>query len=316
VVAVSFFPSYDPSPLAAHDQAQVQKSWNLLQLDKQNPMQPRSFRESYPPGSTFKVVTSTAVEQRAPELLSKSYPQLRELELPQTTSKLANFGREQCGGTLPDLLRISCNTGFAQIGLDLGAERLVAQAEDFGFNARPPLDMPAVATSRFPPVPAFKHDLPALAHSAIGQRDVSVTPLQMALVAAGIANGGTIMKPHLMAEIRDSEGAVVRTAKPEAWRVATTAEAASAVRDLMVAVVASGTGTAAQLPGVAVAGKTGTAQTGRGTAHAWFIAFAPAEAPRVAVAVIVEDQPAVREATGGLVAAPIAKQMMKAALGV
>ena len=217
------FPSYDPSPLAAHDQKQVQNAWQLLALDKEKPALARSFRESYPPGSTFKVVTSTAVEQRAPELVTKPYPQLRELALPQTTNTLANFGKEQCGGMLPDLLRISCNTGFAQIGLDLGAERLVAQADDFGFNTRPPLDMPAVAVSRFPPVAAFKHDLPALAHSAIGQQDVSVTPLQMALVAAGIANGGTIMKPHLMAEIRDSEGAVVRTAKPEAWRVATTA---------------------------------------------------------------------------------------------
>jgi peptidoglycan glycosyltransferase len=136
----------------------------------------------------------------------------------------------------------------------------------------------------------------------------------MALVAAGIANDGVIMTPHVMAEVRDSEGQIVKRYKPHPWLTAVSADVAHGVRDLMIGVVNAGTGTAAQIPGIQVAGKTGTAQTGRNTTHTWFVAFAPADAPRVAVAVIVEDQPNVPEATGGLIAAPIAKAVLQAAL--
>jgi peptidoglycan glycosyltransferase len=156
---------------------------------------------------------------------------------------------------------------------------------------------------------------PALAQSAIGQRDVAATPLHMALLAGGIGNGGVLMKPYLVAEVRDREGAVVRSAAPAPWRTAMSPEHAAALRDAMVQVVARGTGTRAQVPGVTVAGKTGTAQTVGDNAHAWFVGFAPAEAPRVAVAVIVESQPEVSEATGGRIAAPVARAVLAAALG-
>ncbi|MFN2521556.1 MAG: penicillin-binding transpeptidase domain-containing protein, partial [Candidatus Limnocylindria bacterium] len=158
-------------------------------------------------------------------------------------------------------------------------------------------------------------DKPAQAKSAIGQQDVSATPLQMALVAAGIANDGVVMTPHVMAEVRDSEGRVVEKYAPKPWTTAVPADVAHTVRDMMIGVVEGGTGVLAQIPGVTVAGKTGTAQTGRDTSHTWFIAFAPAEAPTIAVAVILEDQPNVNEATGGVLAAPVAKSVMCAALG-
>jgi peptidoglycan glycosyltransferase len=315
VLAMWSFPSFDPNPLAAHDQKSVQDAWKALQANADHPLLPRAFRERYAPGSTFKVVTSAAVLEKAPELATKPYPVLRELPLPQTTNKLSNFGNESCGGILPDLLKVSCNTGFAQIGLDLGAAKLSDQAHEFGFGAAAPLDMPAVAKSIFPDASAFAHDLPALAHSAIGQQDVAATPLEMALVAAGVANGGVIMKPHLLAQLRDNEGNVVRSAQPDPWMRAMSAQSASTLRDMMVAVVQAGTATKAAIPGIQVAAKTGTAQTIGDNAHAWLIAFAPADAPRVAVAVIVESQPGLGDnVTGGKVAAPIAQKVLQAAL--
>jgi penicillin-binding protein A len=201
------------------------------------------------------------------------------------------------------------------MGLDLGADGLTKGANDFGFNKVPPIDMPFGAESVFPDASAFARDKPALAKSAIGQQDVSATPLQMALVAAGIANNGVIMTPHVMAEVTDSSADVVERYEPKPWLQAVPPEVAHAVRDMMVGVVAAGSGANAQIPGVAVAGKTGTAQTGLGTSHTWFIAFAPAEAPRVAVAVMLENQPSANEFTGGALAAPIAQAVMAAALG-
>jgi penicillin-binding protein A len=316
VLALWSFPSYDPSSLDGHDQAQVHAAWNGLIADTNKPLLPRSYRERYFPGSTFKVVTSSAVLDRAPELATKNYPVQSSIPLPNTKGQtLSNFGRERCGGTLPDLLRVSCNTGFAQLGLDMGADKLSAEAQAFGFDSTPPLDLPRVASSTFPQASAFARDLPGLAKSAIGQQDVQATPLQMALIAAGIANGGVIMRPHVLDNVKDSEGQVTRTYEAKPWMTATSQQTASTVRDMMLNVVKSGTGTRAQIPGVEVAGKTGTAQTGNNTVHAWFVAFAPAAQPKIAVAVIVENQPGVNESTGGTIAAPIARAVITAALG-
>ena len=315
VLAMWSFPSYDPNPLAGHDMKAVTQAWDLLQVAPHNPMLPRAYRQRYAPGSTFKVVTATAAVERNPELAGKSYPPEKTLDLPQTDRDLPNFGGGTCGGPLPELLRVSCNTGFARLGVELGAEALSGEAQDFGFNDRPPLDLPAVARSVFPEASAFERNIPALAYSAIGQQDVAASPLQMALVAAAIGNGGVVMKPHVMAEIRDEDAEVLKRYSPELWTQATSPEVAAAVRDMMVNVVARGTGTRAQIPGVNVGGKTGTAQTVGANAHAWFIGFAPAEAPEVAVAVIIESQDGISEATGGRLAAPIAQAVMRAVLG-
>jgi peptidoglycan glycosyltransferase len=315
VLAMWSFPSFDPNPLAAHNQKDVQAYWKRLQADANKPLLPRSFRERYAPGSTFKVVTAAAALDRAPDLVAKNYPTLSQLDLPQTNRDLPNFGGSSCGGPLPQLLKRSCNTGFAMLGLDLGGERLAAEARDFGFASVPPLDLPAVARSEFPEASSFVRDLPALATSAIGQRDVAAGPLQMALVAAGVANGGVIMRPHVMGDIRDSEGQVVRAWQPGPWLNAMSPGSAASLRDMMVGVVNDGTAGRARVPGVQVAAKTGTAQTVGENSHAWLVAFAPAEAPRVAVAVIVESQPGLGDTvTGGQVAAPIAQAVMAAAL--
>jgi peptidoglycan glycosyltransferase len=317
VLALWSFPSYDPNGLSVHDQDRVRSAWALLTTDPGRPLLPRSYRERFFPGSTFKVVT-TATALAHPDRVppGKVYPRLRELDLPQTNRNLRNFGGETCGGDLAESLRVSCNTTFAQVGLDLGAEAMAAGADAFGFDSRPPLDLPAVGSSTFPEATGFERNLPALAQAAIGQNDVAATPLQMALVASAIANDGVMMVPHVMSEIRDDEGELVTRWRARPWRTATTPEIAHQVRDMMVRVAAAGTATRLGIPGIVVAGKTGTAQTGRGTSHAWIIGFAPADAPRVAVAVIVEAQPGASEATGGRVAAPIARAVMQAALAL
>ncbi len=315
IIAMVNFPSFDPTPLAAHSQDGVRAAWTALQNNPAKPLLPRGYRESYAPGSTFKVVTAAAAFDHKPELTTKQYPSLKQLDLPRTEKDLPNFGGSSCGGVIADLLRVSCNTGFAQMGIDLGGEALTAEAAAFGFGAKPPFDLPAAAASRFPPAGEFNRNEPGLAFSAIGQQNVSATPLQMALVAAAIANGGIIMKPHVLDRVTDERGGTIRTFTPEPWRTATSGATASVLRQMMIDVARRGTATRAQIPGITVGAKTGTAQTTGNNAHAWLIAFAPAEAPKIAVAVIVESQEGLGDLTGGRIAAPIAQQVMKAALG-
>lgn len=316
ILAMADSPSYDPNTLATHNLKDAKAAYDALNADPDKPLLSHAFRERFFPGSSFKVVTSaTALATGGATLTNPVFPQLSELPLPNSGGQsLRNFGGEVCGGSLPEALRVSCNTAFAQLGMDLGAEKMSNGASQFGFGDVPPIDLPFAAASVFPPASAFSHDLPGLAKSSIGQQDVSATPLQMALVAAGIANGGTIMTPHVMSEVRDSEGNVVEKYEPKPWKEAVSPQVAATVRDLMINVVNSGTGTAAQIKGIQVAGKTGTAQTGLDTTHVWFISFAPADNPKIAVAVMLENLPTESEATGGVVAAPIAKAVIQAAL--
>lgn len=308
-------PTYDPNELASHNPAAELAAFKGLNADPGRPMLPRVYRESYAPGSTFKVVTASAVYDKRPDLATKTYPTLTSLPLPQTKNQLHNFGGESCGGQLPDLLRISCDTGFAAVGLDLGADTLAGEAQQFGFRQVPPLDLPGVFASGFPLAATFKSALPLLAFSAIGQSNVSATPLQMALVAAGIANHGTIMVPHLMKEVRDSDGNLVRAWQPKPWLTATTAPTADQIKTLMVSVVTGGTGTGVAIPGVSVAAKTGTAEVDSSHTNAWMIAFAPADNPTVAVAAVLPGLTGVgNESSGGVRAAPIVRAVLQAVL--
>lgn len=316
VLAMYSNPGYDPNLLSSHNFTEVTKQRAALLKDKNDPMLPRAFRETYPPGSTFKAVTASAAYEKKPELVKKSYPGVAFIIPPLTHLPLSNFGGEVCGGVLPQLFKVSCNTGFAQMGIDLGAQNMVDQAQAFGFNQVPPIDVPFAAKSNFPQPAFFNRNTPQLAYSAIGQGNTTATPLQMAMVAGAIANDGVAVKPHLIKELRDSDGNVVKTAKPEQWLRAVSSDTADKMTDNMLAVVNGGTGTAARIPGVQVAGKTGTAQTHDGLVNTWFISFAPANDPQIAIAVVVEDQENKGEATGGVVSAPIAKKVIQAALGV
>ncbi len=318
ILAMADYPSYDPNVLSGHRQSDVKAAWDALNADPNRPLLSRAFRERYFPGSSFKVVTAaTALGTGAATTSTPVFPVLSELPLPDSGGQtLKNFGGASCGGPLPEVLRVSCNTAFAQLGMDLGADRLSAGAGAFGFRQVPPLDLPFAAASNFPEASAFARDRPGLAKSAIGQQDVQATPLQMAMVAGAIANNGVIMTPHVMAEVRNTEGEVVESYQPKPWLQAASPEVAATMRDLMVRVVQAGTGTAAQIPGIQVAGKTGTAQTGLDTNHVWFVSFAPANEPKIAVAVMLENLPVASEATGGGLAAPIARAVIQAALNV
>jgi peptidoglycan glycosyltransferase len=315
VLAMADFPRFDPNPLSSHDLEQAKATWDALNADPERPLLPRAYRERYFPGSAFKIVTTaTALATGVATTSQPVYPPLSALPLPQTTQPLQNFGGGTCGGALPQALAVSCNTAFAQLGMDLGPDRLASGAAGFGLGQEPPLDLPAPAASNFPSADDLSGNKPVQAKSAIGQQDVQVTPLQMALIGAGISNGGVIMTPHVLSEVRNSEGEVVKRYEPQQWLQAIPADVAATTRDLMVNVVQSGTGTRAQIPGIRVGGKTGTAQTGLDTNHVWFVGFAPADAPKVAVAVVLENLPVASEATGGVFAAPIAKAVMEAVL--
>jgi peptidoglycan glycosyltransferase len=318
IVAMYSNPSFDAQPLAGHDTKAVNAYFQLLSANPDKPNLPRAYRELYPPGSTYKTVTTSVALDDGVTTPDKTYPFLSALPLPQTTTTLKNFGGETCGGTLVQSFVVSCNTTFGQIGLDLGNPFVPGMAR-FGVGDIAPLDIAPGSVATLGPVAGtFQNDMPSFAQAAIGQRDVAVTPLQMALVAEAVANGGVIYQPHAAAEIRDANDKTVRTIDPKQWRTAMTATTAQAVTSMMVQVVNSGngTGTRARIPGITVAGKTGTAQTTPGAApHAWFIGFAPAQAPRFAVAVLVEHGGNLQhEATGGAVAGPIAAAMLKAAL--
>jgi len=317
VLAMYSNPSFDPNLLSGSNSQQVVANWNALVKATGNPLSSGAYRNRFPPGSTFKMITAAGVYDHNPSLATKDYPVSSGLVLPQTNGQvLHNFGGGSCGGLLAAMFTVSCDSGFANVGLDLGATNLADEAGSFGFDSVPPLDLPDVAASNFPPASSFAQDLPGLAKSAIGQENVSASPLQMALAAAGIANKGVIMAPHVLGEVTNSQNQVVSTFQPKVWRQATSAATASTMTNLMLSVVNSpdGTGTAAQIPGVEVAGKTGTAQTGLGTTDDWFSAFAPANDPQIAVCVVVLNQPAANQYQGGTVAAPIAKAVIEADL--
>lgn len=337
VLAMWSWPSYDPNLVSSQNFEAASEARGLYLLDKRNPMLGRAYQERYFPGSTFKVVTGIAgLESGLVSPNSPSYQVVSEWTPPLTTRPIRNNGAT-CGGTLPDALRVSCNTTFAEMGaITLGPNLLVEGAEGVGFNQTPPIDLPRPASSVFPtdfgkpletpganqpdgsvPGTIFE-DTPSLALAAIGGFDTSATTLQMALVAAGVANNGQIPVPHVMREIRDSDGKIVEEYKPEVWLRGMSPANSVIMKEAMLGVVRSGTATSVAIPGFAVGGKTGTARVVETPAqsHAWMIAFGGLEnaSPEVAVAVVVLAQPGASETGGGRVAGPIARAVLEAAL--
>ena len=334
ILALVSNPTFDPNELSSQDTDTIKAAWERLNADPDKPLLSRANDELFPPGSTFKMITASAALENGFGTDS-TWPNPHELDLPLTTGTIQNFGGEICpGGTSTTLITAftdSCNVIFGEVGLKLGAQNLADQARAYGFC---PIDPPAqndcieptipspipFETGRFPIPAYFEQNDPLVAISAIGQDNDLANPLQMALVASAIANKGVMMRPRLVTQVRDPQGRVIRAFDPEVYGQPISERTASAMRTMMASVVASGTGTAAQIPGVIVAGKTGTAQHGgEGTApHAWFVCFAPAgpgDVPQIAVAVIVLDGGDLgAEATGGQISAPIAKQVIEAYL--
>ena len=318
ILAMYSNPSYDPNPLASHNPDVEEQAWAALTSNPGKPLLAAAYRQRFFPGSTFKIITAATVFDHKPVLRDKVIPVMTGLVLPDTAGQvLHNFAGEACGGDLLALFTVSCDTGFAQLGLDLGGDNLAEEAHAFGWDEVPPLDLPGVAESFFPSPSTFYQNAGALAKSAIGQESVQAVPLTLALDAAGIANGGVIMAPHLMDEVTGANGQTVMAYGPHPWLTATSPSTAADLTKLMLSVVNSpnGTGVEARVPGVQVAGKTGTAQTGGPYIETWFVAFAPVPDPQIAVAVLVEDQPPADEYQGGTIAAPIARTIIQSFLG-
>ncbi|MEX2555243.1 MAG: penicillin-binding transpeptidase domain-containing protein [Actinomycetota bacterium] len=321
VLALYANPTFDPNPLSSHDLNGVRSSWDKFNASPAKPLVFRATQERYPPGSTFKVImTAAALEDGIPK--TKTYPNPRVLDLPLTDRTLRNFSGGACAGggriSMAQALRVSCNTTFAQIGMELGPEKIEEMTRGFGFGASPVgFDLPA-ASSCLVAEPGGgcaepTLDDPQTAFSSIGQFSVRVTPLQMALVAAAASNGGMLVRPHVVREIQDFTGKVVHTVSPEPDGPIFSRQTAATLRDLMIDVVDNGTGRPAAIPSLRgeMGGKTGTAQTGveGENPHVWFIAFGPG----IAVAVVVENGgDAGGDATGGRVAGPIAKALIEA----
>jgi len=316
ILALVSSPTYDPNRLASHDVNRVQDAYKRLNADQDDPLVDRALGgDLYPPGSTFKIITAAAALSTGKYDENSSVYGGASLDLPQTSTNLPNDFAGACGpGNRVDLtraLQISCNTAFGSLGLTLGGDALREQAAKFGFGDRLNVPMPVTPST----VPAGMNP-PQSAQAAIGQFDVRVTPLQMAMVSAGIANKGVVMSPYAVKTVRSPDLDVLEQGRPQELSQAVDADVAAQLTRMMEKVVTDGTGTRAQIPGIRVAGKTGTAQQGKGKPpHAWFTAFAPADDPQIAVAVVVEDGGrAGSEAFGGRVAAPIAKSVMEAVL--
>jgi peptidoglycan glycosyltransferase len=317
VLAMWSWPSYDPNVLSSHAFDAARQARELYLADPRKPLLANAYQERYFPGSTFKIVTATAgLDSGAVTANTPVYDVRTEYIPPLTTNPIKNFGGAACGGPLDTILRVSCNTAFAQMGVDLGPKTMVDAAQRFGFNQNVPTDLPSPAQSDFPTENDFVQDTPKLAQSAIGQNDVQATPLEMALVACAVANEGIIMTPHVISEVHDSKGKLLRRFNPTPWRTAMKSTTATTLKEAMIGVVRNGTATRLSIGGVVVAGKTGTAQLGTTppSSHAWVVGFAPADNPVIAVAVLVKAQPGVSEVTGGAVAAPIARQVLVKAL--
>jgi peptidoglycan glycosyltransferase len=306
-------PSFDPNRMSSHDSKAVNDYYAELDADPDKPMLNRPIAKTNPPGSTFKVVTAAAALESGRFTPDSVIPGPATYQLPGTDVELPNWTGTECGPngevTLAEALAISCNTAFAWLGNELGDDALRDQAEAFGFEEA--FETPQrVATSRFPEDP----DASQTAQAAIGQFDVRATTLQMAMVAAAVGNRGVTMRPGIVDQTSAPDLTPLETFNPEEFAEAMTPEHAAELTGMMVGVVSSGTGSSARIPGVPVAGKTGTAQTSEDRPSiAWFIAFAPAQNPEVAVAVAVEDA-GTNEVSGNQLAGPIARAVMEAVL--
>ena len=331
ILALYSTPGFDPAELSSGTDAQMRRAWTRLNADDDKPLLALSHQELFLPGSSFKIVTASAALENGfgPE---SQWPNPHRLTLPLTNEQLQNFGDDHCNGgsaqiTLIEAFEESCNVTFAEVGLELGPERLAAQTRAYGFcGTLPPerttcderpiiLELP-FQNGRFPEPEYFEQNDPLLAFSAIGLDNDLVNPLQMALIASAVANHGVMPQPRVVTEVRDSQGRVAREFGPGDVGRAISEKSARELTQMMIAVVNEGSGYLAAIPGIQVAGKTGTATNGEGRPpNAWFTAFAPAPDPRIAVSVIVLDGGNLgSEATGGQVAAPIVKQLIEAYL--
>jgi peptidoglycan glycosyltransferase len=306
ILGLGSTPTFDPNQLSSHDPAAIRAYREQLSGDQTTN---QAINQRYSPGSVFKVVVSAAALATGKYTPQTPIPAPDVLTLPGTNTTLENFGGESCNGgadqPLIEALTISCNTAFAQLGIDLGEQRIRDMAEAFGIDDQS-FDMPlTVAPSKLGDI---ENDA-QLGVTSIGQQDVQLTPMQAAMIAAAVANKGRLMKPYLVSQVQAPDLTVIDKTDPEEMSQAVSADVAGQLTEMMTSVVNNGTGRRARIDGVQVAGKTGTAENA-GEDHSWFIGFAPADDPKIAVAVFVRNG----GKTGGDISAPVAKTVIQAYL--
>ncbi|UTT63515.1 peptidoglycan D,D-transpeptidase FtsI family protein [Microcella humidisoli] len=316
ILALVSTPSFDPNRLASHDTASVLEAYDQLTADPDDPLVNRAISgDLYFPGSTFKLLVAAAALDSGRFTPEDAFPNPARLPLPLSTDSITNSGGGTCGGgstvTLATALRLSCNIPFAEIGLALGEDTMARYTEAFGFGTAYEIPMTATPSS-FP----TGMDDAQLMLSSFGQYDVRVTPLQMALVSAAIANGGNLMQPTLLDRIIAPDLSIVQQSEPVLSSQPITRITAETMTRLMVDGVSNGVAGNARIEGVDVAGKTGTAENGDTAPYTlWFTGFAPADNPQVAIAVVVEDGGGRGQSgSGNQIAAPIAKRVLEAVL--
>ena len=319
ILAMVSSPGYDPNLMASHDFGEVADTARRLGDADSEPLLNRSIQTTLPPGSTFKIVTAAAALESGNYANSDSLvPGGPTYQLPLTSGEsgvVDNEGRACGTDRIPfhQAMEQSCNTTFAQLADELGADAMHQQAEAFGWNSTYLDDLPLQAPSSYPE----DMDAAQTALSGFGQSSVTSTPLQMAMVVSAVANGGIAMKPYVVDEVRSPELDVLDKTEPTELSRAVSASTAEELKEMLVSTVANGTASPAAIPGVDVAGKTGTAESGRDNVppYAWFVSFAPADDPQVAVAVMIQKADIPRgEIAGGAVGGPIAKSVMEAVI--
>jgi len=313
ILAMVSKPSFDPTPLASHQGSIVLDAYNLLNEDPANPLANRAIAgDQYFPGSVFKVIMMAAALDSGRYSAESEFPNPAELALPLSTDTIKNSGGRLCGGeetvTLEEAFRLSCNIPYAELGLELGENTIGSLADAFGFGAT--LEIPLrVTPSTFP----RGMDQAQLMLASFGQYDVRVTPLQVAMMSAAIANNGDLMRPNLVDSIIAPNLRVLQGFEPALYSSPVSPSTARELTRMMVGNVSQGVANNAAIVGMDVAGKTGTAETGLDNGRSfWFTGFAPADAPQVVVAVVVEGDAA--EGSGNSVAAPIARRVMEAVI--
>ena len=316
ILALVSKPGFDADLLAVHNGNESNTNYKSLLAAKGNPLVNKAISgDLYAPGSVFKLVVSSAALESGEWTPQSTLPNPLKFQLPGTSTFVQNSGEGKCGGkstvSIADALRFSCNVPFAQLGIKLGQDRIRNQAELFGFGKS--IKIPLTAT---PSVYPTDMDQAQTGLSAFGQYNDRVTPLQIAMISAAIANKGVLMQPNLIESVLSSSLAVVDQPQPKIFSQPISADTANKLKDMMVGAVSRGVSSNGQIKGVEVAGKTGTAQNGQGEPYTlWFTGFAPANNPKVAVAVVVAKGGGLGQGgRGNTLAAPIARKVMEAVL--
>ena len=312
-------PAYDPGTFVNAPFSEAQETITGLQNADGDPLLSGAYQQRFMPGSTFKVITTGIGLEDGVIGLDSQFERVTEWTPPQTTDPIENYRGSQCGGDLAEVFRRSCNVPFAQTAIALGPDRMIAGTEAWGIGEPLPIDLPQPAASTFGNTDDLDQRLPLLAIRGFGQNEDQMVPLHMAMVAGTVANGGEMMSPYVVEATYDHDGAVLDRTQPSVWKRPISAETAATLTQLMTGVAEGDRGTANSVKlngGVRFAAKTGTAELGiednPDQVHAWMIAFAPLEAPKYAVAVVLTDLQStqVDAATGGRTAGPVVKGVL------